>query len=53
MMGFFLVILVFTVIGASYCVIAGGTADENDDAEQIAYLREYNRRKADRKNKKS
>lgn len=53
MMGFFLVILVFTVIGASYCVIAGGTADENDDAEQIAYLREYSRRKAEKKRRKS
>lgn len=51
MMEILLVILVFTVIGALYCVIAGGTADENDDAEQIAYLREYNRRKAEKKRK--
>lgn len=47
-----LAILALVVIGMLYSVVSVGTEDIDDDEEQIAYLREYNRRKADRKNKK-
>lgn len=53
MKGYLLIILGFIVSEGLYFLIAGGTADENDDAEQIAYLREYNRRKAEKKRRKS